>query len=167
MNNPNTADIANNALQQLRDIHLPLSKGWWPPAPGWWFLAAVGLICLVLAVRGWQGWQRRNRRWQTVQQELATLRAQPQNNAAWFGQLNALLKRAARDSYPQQPVAALSGNDWVAFLQQDSANAAEAELVNTLVSACWQPRSTCDPQQALGFAERWLKNHKKHLRSAP
>ncbi|HEV8077983.1 MAG TPA: DUF4381 domain-containing protein, partial [Marinobacter sp.] len=80
---------------------------------------------------------------------------------------NALLKRAARDSYPKQPVAALSGNDWVAFLQQDSANAVEAELINTLVSACWQPRSTCDPQQALGFAERWLKNHKKHLRGAP
>jgi len=108
-----------------------------------------------------------------VQRELTALRAQlqsqtqTQNSPAWFSQLNALLKRAARDSYPQQPVAALSGNEWVAFLQQSSDNAVEAELVNTLVNACWQPHSSCDPQQALAFAGRWLQNHKKQLRGAP
>ncbi|PFG07826.1 DUF4381 domain-containing protein [Marinobacter sp. LV10MA510-1] len=176
MNSPDTINTANNAadaLQQLRDIHLPESSGWWPPAPGWWLLAAVGSVCLVLAVRGWRHWQRRNRRWQAVQRELTALRAQlqsqtqTQNSPAWFSQLNALLKRAARDSYPQQPVAALSGNEWVAFLQQSSDNAVEAELVNTLVNACWQPHSSCDPQQALAFAGRWLQNHKKQLRGAP
>ena len=178
MNSPaaiNPVINAADALQQLRDIHLPESSGWWPPAPGWWLLAAVGLIFLVLAVRGWQGWQRRNRRWHFVQRELTALRAQLQTQSqtqsqispAWFSQLNALLKRAARDSYPQQPVVALSGNDWVAFLQQNSDNADEAELVNTLVNACWQPHSRCDPQQALAFAGRWLQSHKKHLRGAP
>jgi type II secretory pathway pseudopilin PulG len=176
----NTANIAANnaadALQQLRDIHLPESSGWWPPAPGWWLLAAVGLACLVLAVRGWQGWQRRNRRWQAVQRELTALRAQSQtqsqNSPGWFSQLNALLKRAARDSYPLQPVAAMSGSDWVAFLQKtflqkNSNNAVDAELVNSLVNACWQPHSSCDPQQALAFAGRWLQDHKKQLRGAP
>ena len=170
MNIPNTTDIGNNAasaLQQLRDIHLPASQGWWPPALGWWLLAAAGLICLALAARAWQGWQRRNQRWQIVQQELAALRTRPQNSAAWFTQLNALLKRAARDSYPQQPIAALSGNDWVAFLQHSSDNPVDAERVNTLVNACWQPHSSCDPQQALAFAGRWLQDHKKQLRGAP
>jgi type II secretory pathway pseudopilin PulG len=139
-------------------------------------LAAVGLACLVLAVRGWQGWQRRNRRWQAVQRELTALRAQSQtqsqNSPGWFSQLNALLKRAARDSYPLQPVAAMSGSDWVAFLQKtflqkNSNNAVDAELVNSLVNACWQPHSSCDPQQALAFAGRWLQDHKKQLRGAP
>ncbi|MEH6355085.1 MAG: DUF4381 domain-containing protein [Marinobacter sp.] len=175
MINPNATDTANNAanaLQQLRDIHLPAGAGWWPPAPGWWWLAAAGLLCLVLAVRGWQRWQRRNRRWQAVQRELAALRTQSQTqlqkSPAWFSQLNALLKRAARDSYPLQSVAALSGDDWVAFLQHSSGdNAAEADLVTTMVSACWQPHSNCKPQQALDFAGRWLQDHKKQLRGAP
>jgi uncharacterized membrane-anchored protein YhcB (DUF1043 family) len=178
MNSPNVINSANtatnnaaNALQQLRDIHLPESSGWWPPAPGWWLLAAVGVLCLVLAARWWQRRQLRNRRWQTVQRELTALRAQSQtqlqNSPAWFSRLNALLKRAARDSYPKQAVAALSGSDWAAFLRQSSNNAVEAELVNTLVSACWQPHSSCDPQQALAFAERWLQSHKKQLRGAP
>lgn len=174
MNTPNATHTANNgannaanALQQLRDIHLPVSEGWWPPAPGWWLLAAAGLLCLVLAVRGWQRWQQRNRRWQTVQRELEALRAQPKNSAAWFSQLNALLKRVARDIYPLQSIAALSGDDWVAFLQHSSDNAVEADLVTTIVNACWQLHSSCDPQHALTFAGRWLQDHKKQLRGAP
>jgi hypothetical protein len=132
----------------------------------------------VLAVRGWQRWQQRNRRWQTVQWELTALRAQTQtqtqtqtqlqNSPIWFSRLNALLKRVARDIYPLQPIVALSGDDWVAFLQHSSANAVEAEdLVATMVNACWQPHSSCDPQHALAFAGRWLQDHKKQLRGAP
>ena len=32
----------------LRDLHLPEAIGWWPPAPGWWFLALLALTGLVL-----------------------------------------------------------------------------------------------------------------------
>lgn len=40
----------NPALEQLRDIHLPQAVHWWPPAPGWWIVAA-----LVLALTIWLG----------------------------------------------------------------------------------------------------------------
>ncbi len=36
----------------LRDIHLPGDVSWWPPAPGWWVLAA-----LALAAAGWAIWR--------------------------------------------------------------------------------------------------------------
>ena len=40
----------NPALEQLRDIHLPQAVHWWPPAPGWWIVAA-----LLLALTIWLG----------------------------------------------------------------------------------------------------------------
>ena len=40
-----------SVLQQLRDIHLPVAPGWWPPAIGWWLLAI-----LVAGVLAWMIW---------------------------------------------------------------------------------------------------------------
>lgn len=38
----------------LRDIHLPLPLGYWPLAPGWWYLLAsfmIGITVLFLLIR--------------------------------------------------------------------------------------------------------------------
>jgi hypothetical protein len=44
----------------LHDIHLPGGIAWWPPAPGWWIVAA--LVLAALAVAGLQYYRGRHRR---------------------------------------------------------------------------------------------------------
>jgi hypothetical protein len=47
-------------LQQLRDIHLPATPGWWPPAVGWWLLAVAVLVaCGYLFHRLYRSYQHR------------------------------------------------------------------------------------------------------------
>ena len=34
-------------LLPLRDLHLPEMVGWWPLAPGWWFLIALAAAVIL------------------------------------------------------------------------------------------------------------------------
>lgn len=47
--NPAANAPQNNPLAQLRDIHLPETIGWWPPAYGWW-VSAILLSVLVFSL---------------------------------------------------------------------------------------------------------------------
>jgi len=46
-------------LEQLRDIHLPEAVHWWPPAPGWWIVAALLLTLTIWLSRYLQARYRR------------------------------------------------------------------------------------------------------------
>ena len=43
------------SLDNLRDIVVPPSVPWWPPAPGWWVVFA--LLTLAIAVFAWRRWR--------------------------------------------------------------------------------------------------------------
>ncbi len=115
-------------LQQLKDIHLPVPPGWWPPAPGWWLLFA-----LLLAGVGWGLlWLKRKRAksaplrqarhlYQQVWQEFQAGHLQP---LEYLHQTNELLKRAVVFVEQQQDAgriaASTSDQDWLLLLDQYS-----------------------------------------------
>ncbi len=145
-------------LSQLKDIHLPASGGFWPPAPGWWLLAL--LVLLALAGLAWLLHRRRRRnRWlRLAKTELSGLEHQASQEPQWFAQLNSLLKRAARQRYPDKHPESLSGEAWVAFLLATAPNdrIASRPIVEAIVHSSWQPKASADPRQATEFARSWL-----------
>jgi hypothetical protein len=102
----------------LRDIHLPPDPPWWPPAPGWWallfcVLAAAAALLLLRA--------RRRRRLRSAlhlaKSELARLRATPHPDPQrQVQEISVLMRRAAISLYPRRETAALTGDDWLSFL---------------------------------------------------
>lgn len=58
-------------LQQLHDIHPAAEPSWWPPAPGWWLLAALLLALLAYGVHRWRVRQRRLAPLRAAERELS------------------------------------------------------------------------------------------------
>lgn len=105
------------ALQPLRE---PTAVANWPPAPGWWLLAALLLAATSLLC--WL-WLRRYRRDRYRRQGLVALAAIERDYSRGGDPLdcatavNRLLKTIALKAYPRTCVASLHGDDWLAFLQ--------------------------------------------------
>lgn len=140
-------------LAELRDIHLPAAIGAWPPAPGWWMLAA--LLLLGLALCAWfcyRHWRRNAYR----RAALAALASQRD-----LQQLNRLLKRCAIARYGQAKAAALHGQAWVDFLQASCRKPPfSADSAALLASATYAPGDHRLPPGLRQEAQRWLRRHR-------
>lgn len=146
-------------LAQLRDIHLPETGGFWPPAPGWWLVGALVLVSLAALLLFWRR-HRRNTLWQRQARDLlADLEHSARKESRWFCELNALLKRVARQAFPERNPEAMSGQEWVDFLLETAPKdrIASRPLVEAMVASSWQPTPAADPAQALNFAATWLE----------
>ena len=95
----------------LRDIHQPPAPPFWPPAPGWWLLAAV--LLALLAIPAWRRWRRARRRRAHAALFDRTLES-AQSPAAQVAAMSELLRRAARRHAPHADT--LVGEDWLRFL---------------------------------------------------
>jgi Domain of unknown function (DUF4381) len=106
----------------LRDIHLPGAIGWWPPAPGWWLLAALAVAGLVLYGLYWQ----RGRHRRVALRALTRVRAALEQGAepvACLQNVSTILRRFAMTSVasshvPGLPldVPGLIGERWLRYL---------------------------------------------------
>ncbi|MGF2735249.1 DUF4381 domain-containing protein [Marinobacter sp. DUT-1] len=149
-------------LSQLRDIHLPATGGFWPPAPGWWILAVLILGALALVVVVLLRHRRRNRWRRQAILALTELEQKAEPTPSWFARLNTLLKQAARECHPESQPQALSGNAWVEFLiaTTPAGQTAPRQALEAMVRAAWQPSVQADPDEAIRFARHWLGGQK-------
>ncbi|MEO8922709.1 MAG: DUF4381 domain-containing protein [Caldimonas sp.] len=114
---------------QLRDIHLPPAPPLWPPAPGWWIVAAI-----LLALAAWgslAAWRRlrlrRERR--RVMDMLARLESGlvSERSPEALTHISVLLRRLALMRFPRANVAALTGPTWLRFLDESGGQGRFAE----------------------------------------
>ncbi|HFH2508342.1 TPA: DUF4381 domain-containing protein, partial [Pseudomonas aeruginosa] len=146
---------------------------WWPPAPGWWLLAAL------LPLLGWGLWRlRRHLPRRTIATrgeapldplreaalaELAAL-AKPYGRASagpWLQAINGLLKRVCRARWPDSGSHALSGRAWLAFLD-NRCPAAGLTRWMILVEGGYRADCTLDDKAVDGLdaaVATWIRKH--------
>ena len=105
----------------LRDLHLPEMIGWWPLAPGWWFLIALAVAGLSYVLyRSFRKW-RRNALRRVALRELARIQKEYQSGIDEISlaiELSELLRRTMLAYAPRNEVAGLTGGNWLRWLDQ-------------------------------------------------
>ena len=149
------------SLDRLHDIVEPPAIDAWPPAAGFWFVAALLLVWLAaLAWGGWSRYRRDGYRRQALAQ-LHRLSKQPGDDA--LPELAELLKRTALAAYPREQVAALNGDDWLRFLDCSAATNAFANGPAKRLASISYHRNRCAvPEQTkavFAAAEHWVRHH--------
>ncbi len=108
------------ASLQLRDIHMPGAAPFWPPAPGWWIVAA---LLTALAAWGllvvWRR-QRLHRARRGLIDALVKLQADfaRERSSEHLSRIALLMRRLALSTFPRERVAALTGRAWLRFLDE-------------------------------------------------
>ena len=112
---------ASQPLDQLPPLILPDAPGWWPPAPGWWILTTLAIITtLLIGTMLFRRYQA-NRLRRAAIDEANTLIAHYHADADDQQLLlayNRLLKRFCLQQFPDLPCASLSGDRWLAQLDE-------------------------------------------------
>ncbi len=148
-------------LEQLRPNILPDPVSWWPPAPGWWVLAALGIILL-----GWLLWKSirafQRRRYRRIALKAAKQLHQQNgdNNAHVLAHYNSILKIAALKAYPEKDVAGLHGLAWLTFLDESSDTQGFCHgHGKALGHRRYAPAPEMDAQALYELVCYWIKKH--------
>lgn len=143
-------------LSQLHDIHLPTSVSWWPLAVGWWLL--LGLL-VMLALLGYLFYRRRRQqRWRReALVMLQQLQQQPLTPKELVVELSQLLRRVAITRFPREEVAALTGERWLAFLDQQMKIPGFQQQGRALITAPYSATVEVDLGGLYALCERWIR----------
>lgn len=159
---------AEDPLSQLADIHLPDAVSSWPPAPGWWLLAALVLLLLALLVRKLLQRTLVRRKLHAALRELdvsyqswqAASQIDAQRNQAGLDLLysfNTILKRVALVHFPDADVARLSGSAWLQFLDAaDGSHEFTTGAGQALSEGAYQPTFKADADALYPLCKRWI-----------
>ena len=152
----------------LKDIHLPDTISWWPPALGWWLLA----ILIPLFIYGLYWFYKRVTRktaLKTAKKNLELIKLYtPEESEKQLRDVSALLRRVAISLSPRSQVASLTGQVWLAFLDTSvSGNPFTQGQGRLLADAAYRktPPSAAEIAELLVLCETWLKAQSSHAKT--
>ena len=154
---------AGNKLQ-LRDIHLPDSISWWPPAPGWWLILLIIVAVIVLAAFLYRYRQNQllHRAAKLELEKIKTAYEQSLDTQLLVKSLSIWLRRVCLSFYPRINVAGLTGKAWLEFLDQQlitkkSSYRFSEGAGSVLINAPYQANSDVHVEDLINLCHHWLQ----------
>ena len=155
-------------VANLRDLHLPGERLWWPPAPLWWALMLVLTLLIVLITYRYirRRYTANNSGFSTAEKKLDnSFKAwqSDQDSASYIQKVNTLLKQLAVSNTVEftgtKPLARLSGHEWVRWLEKATDTPFSSSTRALLSHGGYQRVSPVPDQQAHAEICNWLKRY--------
>ncbi len=149
-----------DALNQLRDIHMPEPVSWWPMAIGWYLLIAFILIITgLVSYKLYRRYMNHRAKHQALRL-LADYRRdyeKEKNSQLISARLSELLRRVALAYYPRARVAALTGDEWIDFLNSSAKQVDFNPVRNMLLEMPFQAKQNSSLKPLFTRTEKWIK----------
>ena len=149
-------------LANLRDIHIPGAIDPWPPAIGWWLLAAAALIAISYGIYRVFKWWKSNQYRREGTRALKYLMENHASEKQYLRDYSDLLKRVALSSYARESVANLTGEAWVSFLDRSTGtkefSMGEGQI---LIQGNYELNPSVDVDKLHRLGLYWIKKHRK------
>jgi cbb3-type cytochrome oxidase subunit 3 len=149
---------------QLRDIHLPESISWWPPAPGWWLVLGMVISICVIAYLAYRYHQHRrlHRAARLELQKIQQAFIETSDSQLLVRSLSIWLRRVCLSFYPRADVAGLTGTAWLEFLDQALIQKQRPERFSDetgrlLNHAPYRPAGHIETDALLALCQTWLQ----------
>ncbi len=156
-----THAIAGDALAGLQELSLPPPVPYTPQTVGWVVVAIVVVVLMALVIWRIIRHRRANAYRRAALAELAVI-----ERDATVAQLPVLLKRTAMAATSREHVAALSGADWLRFLDRtlntDAFTQGTGQLLTRIAyydEGQLQAIPRADLQQLMHLSRRWIQHH--------
>jgi len=142
-------------ISQLAPERAPAPPSWWPPAIGWWLVAALILV-LVGASIAWVKFSRRRPRRRVQAAALAELsRIRLLDEASQPRAIQRLMRRYALTVFGAGTVASLNGEDWLRFVATHGGDAFAGTSGRQFLAAAYG-RDAVQPEW-FGAAEAFIR----------
>lgn len=156
----------NILLAPLVEQTLPATVSMFPETIGWKVLLVIFIITFAYFLyKKIDKWKKNRYRRDAIKQlnELSS-----QSKVEVLQQLNRILKETASTAFGEKQVARLYGNDWLAFLDNTSANNFNSQETKQWQQAIYEPRSSEqigeeNIQQLIALSRLWVQQHEVSL----
>lgn len=145
----------NDNLPELRDIHIPEGVSIFPPAYGW-YIILLALITGLILIKIYRIWQQKSRK----KYALNVLKSLDNENIIIsVALISELLRRICVYRYPQ--AVALSGEDWLNFIEQHGKTKLSEQNKELLLNAPYMDKQKQvyqlqNLQDIVNFTQAWI-----------
>ncbi len=155
------------SLSNLQDIVMPEAVSWWPLAPGWYGIAFLLLVFAVWGtLRRLRSYRRNAYRRQALQalQVLGAASGDPETRGRVLADVAELLRRVALSAYPRRRIVGLTGEAWLAFLDEtgggDAFSRGSGRLLISGVYRTSGDYPADSVREVLALATGWVNDHR-------